>query len=369
MDLPPFLLDQWLAAHQFVSPPIAYDLAASTGPRWAVRELLSLGEDRPALEGLSIGYAPSEGSRALREAIGAFYGIDSEWVTVTTGGSEALSILMCLSSRPGGNVVLPHPGFSAFVAMAGAWGLGVKRYVLDRDQQFRQSVDDILRVVDADTVLVLVNTPHNPTGSVMAREDIEALATQLAKRGIPLLVDEVYHPLYFGRPAPSAAGIANVIVMSDMSKALSLSGLRMGWIVDSDAERRERIINARSYFTISSSPVLEALATHALRHSKHILERLSQTASTNLSALSTVMERASDRIGFVKPQGGTVSFPWFHDGRDSRPFCKALAKAGVLVAPGDCFAVPDHMRIGFGAQAEGFDKAATILSHVLDEVA
>ena len=64
MDLPPFLLDHWLAAHQFASPPIAYDLAASTGPRWTVSKLLALGADGPDIGGMPIGYAPSEGGRA-----------------------------------------------------------------------------------------------------------------------------------------------------------------------------------------------------------------------------------------------------------------------------------------------------------------
>ena len=274
MDLPPFLLDQWLAAHQFASHAIAYDLAASTGPRWTVAELLALGHEAPDLENVSIGYAPSEGSREVRDAIGAFYGIDPDWVVATTGGSEALSILMCLASVRGGKVLLPDPGFSAFEAMAGAWGLGVTRYDLDRDQQFRQSTADILRSVDGDTVLVLVNSPHNPTGSVMAREEIEILAAELATRGIPLVVDEVYHPLYFGQAAISAAGISNVIVTSDMSKALSLPGIRTGWLVDADPKRRSRMIDARSYFTISGSPILEILAAHALRNSAAILGRL-----------------------------------------------------------------------------------------------
>ena len=58
----------------------------------------------------------------------------------------------------------------------------------------------------------------------------------------------------------------------------------------------------------------------------------------------------------MTPAGGTVAFPWFSDGRDSRPFCQALAAKGVLIAPGDCFATPDHMRIGFGAQADGLTQ-------------
>jgi aspartate/methionine/tyrosine aminotransferase len=132
----------------------------------------------------------------------------------------------------------------------------------------------VLAAVEPGTRLVLVNTPHNPTGAVMARVEIEALAQTLAKRGIPLLVDEVYHPLYFDTPQRSAAMISNTIIVSDMSKALSLSGLRIGWILEPDAARREQFINARSYFAISGSPVTEAAAAHALLHRDAILARL-----------------------------------------------------------------------------------------------
>ena len=155
-----------------------------------------------------------------------------------------------------------------------------------------------------------------------------------------MIVDEVYHPLYFGEAVPSAAGIDNVIVMSDMSKALSLAGLRMGWIIDADPERRKRIIDARSYFTICSSPILETIALHALRNRAQLLAKLTAVASRNLTALSGFMQSFAGTFSWVPPAGGTVVFPWFSDGRDSRPFCQALAAKGVLIAPGDCFARP-----------------------------
>ena len=149
MDLPPFLLDHWLAKYSFASPPIAYDLASSTGPKWTVGELLSLG-DGADLDNVTVGYAPPEGGRALREAIGTFLGVDPDWVVVTTGASEALSILFCLVARPGGNVVLPSPGFPAFDVMANVWGLGVRQNKLARENGYRQFSEDVLAAVDRD---------------------------------------------------------------------------------------------------------------------------------------------------------------------------------------------------------------------------
>jgi aspartate/methionine/tyrosine aminotransferase len=203
----------------------------------------------------------------------------------------------------------------------------------------------------------------------MPRREIEALASALKARNAPLIVDEVYHPLYFTAHADSAASIENVIVVGDMSKALSLPGLRIGWLIDSDHERRKQLINARSYFTISSSPLLETLAAHALRSRVQILDKLKAVSRDNLRQLTSFMARSADVLDWVSPAGGPIAFPWFKDDRDARPFCEAAAAAGVLVAPGDCFQAPSHMRINFGNQTHGYDGALEILSSVLRSAA
>jgi aspartate/methionine/tyrosine aminotransferase len=362
VHLPPFLLDQWLAAHEFASPPIRYNLASSTGPVWTFAELVALDVRRltAALEGLKVSYVPPEGTKELRQAIGLLHDVSPDWVVVTTGASEALSALYCLTAEPGASIALPNPGFPAFATMARAWGLDVTTYELDRTRQFTQTANLVLTAVNDNTRLVVVNSPHNPTGSVMSTAEVARLAGLLAERGIPLVVDEVYHPLYFGPAMPSVASFANTIVVSDLSKALSLSGLRIGWLIDRDAHRRERLVNLRSYFTVSGSPITEAIAVHALAHRRPILTRLEVVTRSNLALLDEFMERQQSRFGWVRPCGGTIAFPWRLDGRDARPMCETLARAGVLLAPGDCFEAPAHFRIGFAAQAAGFQEALEI---------
>jgi len=371
VQLPPFLLDQWLAAHEFASPPVRYNLAASTGPVWTLGELLALGEGslRKELDELNVSYIPPEGTLALRCAIAELADVSPEWVVVTTGASEALSMLFCSAAGSGGSVVLPHPGFPAFAVMARAWGLGVATYELKRASAYAQDADLVLAAVSRDTRLVIVNTPHNPTGTIMPRGQMLRLAESLAARGIPLIVDEVYHPLYFQAPIRSAADLPNAIVVGDFSKALSLSGLRIGWLIDRDPARRERLINLRSYFTVSGSPITEAIAAHALRHRRDVLARLEQVARQNRAALDVFMHAQAGVLGWVAPGGGTVAFPWSLDERDTRPMCEALARAGVLVVPGDCFDAPANLRIGFGVQAKGFREALGVASSVLASMA
>ncbi|HKU13896.1 MAG TPA: aminotransferase class I/II-fold pyridoxal phosphate-dependent enzyme [Steroidobacteraceae bacterium] len=368
MRIPPFALDQWLAQYEFASPPIRYNLASSTGPRWTLGELLALGSGAGVkdLGELRLSYAPPQGTLALREQVAALHDVDPDWVVITTGASEALSALYCLAAEPGASITLPFPSFPAMPVMARAWGLAVSTYALDRRNEFRQSAERVLASVGESTRLVLVNTPHNPTGSVMPHPEIARLAASLEQRLIPLVVDEVYHPLYHGAPtAASAAQLPNTIVVGDLSKALSLPGLRIGWLIDRDARRRERFIDLRSYFTISGSPLTEAVGAHALANRETILARLRSVAAANLAVLTQFMSDHDDTLGWVAPAGGTTVFPWLLEGGNARELCATLASAGVLLAPGDTFDAPEYFRLGFGTESQGFADALDIISATL----
>jgi aspartate/methionine/tyrosine aminotransferase len=367
MQLPPFELDVWLTKYKFASSPVRYDLASSTGPRWTVRELLDLGgaSARDQLESMVISYLPSAGSAALRRRIGELDGVDPDWVVVTTGASEAMLALMCLVAEPGASVLLPAPAFPAFSVEARVWGLDVRTYALSRERAFEHTARAIAAAVDGTTRLVVVNSPHNPSGAVMPIEEIAALGEMLAARGVLLAVDVVYHPLYAGARRPSAARLPNTVTIGDMSKALSLGGLRIGWIIDRDPHRRERLSQARGYFTVSGSPITESLAEIALASADKILARAQEVVGANRAALGRFIAEHPDTLAWVEPAGGTTAFPWFKDGRDARPFAEELANHGVLVVPGDCFGARDHFRVGLGAPAADFAAALPVIARLL----
>jgi aspartate/methionine/tyrosine aminotransferase len=367
MKLPPFKLDHWLAAHEFADPPIRYNLASSTGPMWTLGELMGLGGgELSQLADVRLSYAPPQGGKLLRDRIGALCGADPDHVVVTTGASEALIALVCHFAQPGASIVLPQPCYPAVPVLARAWGMNVRQYHLDAARGFAQTAAGVLEAVDGSTRVVFVNTPHNPTGSVMSAAEQRKLAEALQSCGIALVVDEVYHPLYFREPVASATSLPGTIVLGDFAKALSVPGLRIGWVIDGDARRREALVDARSYFTISNSPLTEVIAGHALGHSAAILGRLRDVAQANLALLTDFMGRHRERIDFTPPAGGTTCFPRLADGRDTRPLCESLARAGVLVAPGDCFDMPAHLRLGFGAQREGYAQALELFGQVLE---
>jgi aspartate/methionine/tyrosine aminotransferase len=372
MKVPPFKLDHWLAAHEFATPPIRYNLASSTGPLWSLGEILQLGgASARSLDDLVLSYAPPQGSKLLRERIAALQGVDPDHVLVMTGASEALVALTCLFAEAGASIVVPKPAYPAVPVLARAWGMRVREYQLDREDGFAQSAAKVLAAVDSSTRAVFINTPHNPVGSTMPVAQQRALAEELSAGGIPLIVDEVYRPvdsgaLFSAEPSASAGTLPNTIVLGDFAKALSLPGLRVGWLIDRDAGRREALLDLRSYFTISGSPLTEAIGAHALANAPEILDRLRDVARGNLALLTRFMDQHRDMLAWAPPTGGTTCFPWLRDGRDSRPLCAALAQAGVLTAPGDCFDMPAHLRVGFGAMKSGYAQALEIFGRVLE---
>ena len=359
MKLSPFLLDRWLEQKFAAVPPIEFDLASSTGPVWTLRELLALaGEsEQERLLDTALLYTSATGSRELRDAIAALQRVDPSEVQVVTGAAEGLLLLFFLAAEPGANVLLPNPGFPTNSALSESFNLETRYYTLRPENGFRIDLDEMRGLVDRNTRLVLVISPHNPTGAVLSDPETESLHDFCVERGIQFVVDEVYHPIYYGAEMRSAARLPRATVLGDFSKALCLSGLRVGWIIERDPERRERYTNARSYFTVSNTTLGERLATLALQHCETIYGRARRVANANLALLDQVFTEHGDVLRWVRPRGGMTTFPWLAGGGDAREFCRKLAQRGVLMAPGDCFDMPSHFRLGFAASGDRFPLA------------
>jgi aspartate/methionine/tyrosine aminotransferase len=343
-------------------------LGSSTGPVWTVRELLALANDEREYERLldtRLFYAPPSGSPDLREALAELERVDPSHVQVVTGAAEALLVLFFLAAEPGANVVLPNPGFPTNAALPEGLHLEIRYYTLRSANGFRIDLDEIRGLVDRNTRFVLVNSPHNPTGAVLSDSEMESLHDFCADRGVQFVVDQVYHPIYHGVETQSAARLPHATVLGDFSKALCLSGLRVGWMIERDARRRKQYLNVRSYFTVSSNAIGERLATIAIRRREGIYNRAQQVAEASLASLDRLFQAHADTVGWVRPRGGMTAFPWLVDGSDARDFCRSLAKRGVLIAPGDCFGMSSHFRLGFGKTADGFPIALERLSEFL----
>jgi aspartate/methionine/tyrosine aminotransferase len=361
MQLKPFLLDAWLDQYEH---NIEFDLAASTGPTWTVNDILALADDETRHRFLNhnLVYSRPAGADSLREAIAEMQGVPVETVQIVTGASEALVAVMWLAAEPGANVILPLPGFATFSALPESLGLETRFYRVRRESGFRIDVDEIKRLADSKTKLILVNSPHHPTGTTIGNDEMEALHDFTAERGIQLVSDEVYHPIYHGRPSKSAARLPHATVIGDLSKAFSIAGVRTGWMIEHDAQRRQQYWTARAYFSICNTTTGEILSEIAIRKRDVVLGKTQEVATRNLKLLDRFMADHRDVLGWIPPQGGMTAFPWLVSAEhlnleNARPFCQAATACGILLAPGDCFDAPSHFRLGFAATGANFPKA------------
>jgi aspartate/methionine/tyrosine aminotransferase len=362
MRFEPFLLEEWIERKFASGWRIAHDFSSSAGPGWTVGELLQVagGHAIEELSRLPVIYPSAAGSIELRTAIADVEGVSPEDVQIVTGAQEGLAAIFFTAAQPGGNVVLPHPGFPPFTGLPRGFGLDVRYYHLRAENGFEVDVDEVKSLCDARTALVLLNSPHNPTGSVAPEATRRDLHDFCAERGIQFLCDQVFHPIYYGPSNRTAAALPHATVLSDFSKALCLTGLRVGWIVERDRDRLEQYREARTYFTVSNSPVTEWLALLAIQHRQAIYARARDVSLANLELIESAWSSQTDRIEWVKPRGGFTVFPRVHGERNTRSLCERLGARGILVVPGDCFGVPSHVRVGFGADpsafASGFER-------------
>jgi aspartate/methionine/tyrosine aminotransferase len=367
MKLKPFLLDEWLNHYHFADPPIRFDLASSTGPVWTAKQIWELmdPDQQREIDEAPLLYCHGSGTKGLRQAIADMQGVDPDHVQIMTGAAEALLVLFFLAAEPGANVVLPFPGFPPFQALPDGLGIQTRYYHLRPENRFRIDLEEIRNQVDRNTKLILVNSPHNPTGATLTGAEMRLLHDFAAEREVQFVVDEVYHPLYHGQENASASALPHATVLGDFSKAFCLSGLRVGWIVERNRDRIEQYLNARSYFTVSNTTIGEAMALCAVRNRETIFSRLREVATSNLKTLDAFFKRTSDVLGWVRPQGGMTGFPWLIGERDSRAFCETAARNGILLAPGDCFGMPNHFRLGFAAVEAGFSDALSELEALI----
>jgi aspartate/methionine/tyrosine aminotransferase len=364
MKLQPFVLEEWIEKH---GNSVEHHLGMSTGPKWRLSELRALMTDaeRTAFDGATLSYCPSAGRESLRAMLASMYGADPGEILVFNGGAEALLALFAVIDAPKANVVVPTPSFAPFVELPRAFGVELRRYELRVENGFALDVDEIVRLVDERTRLILVNTPHNPSGAVVDERAIRTLDELAQQRNIQLVVDEVYHPIYHGARARSAGEYSRATVLGDFSKSFSLPGLRIGWLLERDAARRRALENAHSWFTVSTSMLGELLAEVAVRNRETVWNRARSVSEQNLSLLDGWLREHEEDLEWLRPAGAMTAFPRLRGAVDARPFCVAAAERGVLVAPGDCFGAPAHFRVGFGLALPRYGEALGILGEVL----
>jgi aspartate/methionine/tyrosine aminotransferase len=356
MKLPAFRLERFFARYEFA---VRHLLCASDCEPLMLPELLALAEDetRSLWERLSLGYTESQGHPLLRQEIAALYpGLRADDILVLAP-EEGIFIAMNVLLEPGDHVVVTSPGYQSLYAVAEAIGCTVSRWTPREEAVWRYDPDDLAALLAPATRLLVTNFPHNPTGALPTPDAWARIQALAAERGIRLFSDEMYRFLEHGcaAPLPSAcAGDDSAVVLSGLSKAFGLPGLRLGWLATRDRLLLEQMAAFKDYTTICSAAPSEALALMALRAREVILARNRGILRENLALLERFVAAHADLISWARPQGGSVALARLHR-IDVDAYCAMLAeRAGVLLLPGSAFDWgAGHVRLGYGRRSLG----------------
>ncbi len=183
-----------------------------------------------------LGYTANAGLPELRELIAARTGpgLTAENVCVTIGAEESLFALLMILVNPGDEVLVPDPGFPAYPSIVRMAGGTPVAYTLSPGDHFTLRAEEVARRITAKSRLLILNSPHNPTGAVASDGDLRGLAELCERQGLTVISDEVYRELAFEERAESLSRYyQRAVVVNSLSKTYSMTGWRLGWCVGS----------------------------------------------------------------------------------------------------------------------------------------
>ncbi len=356
----PFALEQWQSEHE---QNVDINIADSGVRPLTIRELLELAGDPSGFLDVELHYPEVNGSRRLRTLIAGLYdGVSADQVLVTVGGAEANAIAVETLVRPGDEVVVMSPSYAQVEGLARNRGAVVRTFALDPDRAWALDLEAFAAAVTPETRLVALTNPNNPTGHVMSAAELDAVVDIVRAAGCWLLADEVYRgsEIDTDLETPTLLGrYERVVSVNSLSKAYGLSGLRVGWIV-APAELITELWRRHEYATISTSSPAMHLAELALDADVRgrLLQRNRTLIRSTAAVLRTWVDANDDVVGLVSPKATALAFVRLQTGEPSRSFAERLrVGASVLVAPGDCFGLDDHVRITHGLAPERLDDA------------
>ncbi|MBD7956737.1 pyridoxal phosphate-dependent aminotransferase [Microbacterium sp. Sa4CUA7] len=298
-------------------------------------------------------YPPGRGMPDLLQAIAEhqhrFYGVHLDpqrHVLVTTGATEALAAaLLALVDGPDDEVVVFEPyydSYAACVALARARLVTVPL----RQPDFQPDLDDLRRAVTDRTRIILVNDPHNPTGTVFGRETLEEVVRLAERHDAIVLTDEVYEHLVFEAvhtPIATLPGAwERTLTISSAGKTFATTGWKIGWI-SGPADLIDAVLAVKQFLTyVSGGPFQPAIATGLRLPDGYFTD-----AAASLRAKRDLLGEGLRHAGFgvSTPRGSyfTVADAAPLGATDAAEFCRALpARAGVVAIPLTAFVSPEH---------------------------
>jgi N-succinyldiaminopimelate aminotransferase len=318
-------------------------------------------------------YAPLPGVPALRAAIAAhqqrFYGIHldpDEQVQVTFGATEAIAAALLGLCEPGDDVVCFEPyydSYAAAIAMAGA----TRRPVTLCPPRWTVDPEALERAITRRARVLLLNTPHNPTGKVFTRAELELIADACIEHDLIAITDEVYEHIVFDGehiPLSTLPGMAaRTLTVSSLGKTFSVTGWKTGWATG-PAGLVAAVRTAKQFLTFAGGTPFQHAGAAALGLGDEVYEALARELRAKRDRLCDGLVAAGLEV--LRPAG--TYFANVDAGREGVAFCRGLVEsAGVVAIPTSVFyddpeAGRDLVRFAFCKRPEVIDEAARRLA-------
>ncbi len=294
------------------------------------------------------GYSSHPGIPALRDKIAEQYphlDLPRTGVVVTCGSQEAMSDAFLCTVDAGDEVLLPDPSFPAYDACTRiAQGTPVY-YRMPADDDFKFNIADFKSKITEKTKLAVVISPSNPTGKILTQDDLEQIASALEGTGIWLISDEIYSDLYFGeRPHSASEFYEKTIIVSGLSKSLSMTGWRLGWAACKDPEIINAIQILHGFTTVCASTITQKAALlgwteEAERSKAHAREIYKQRGEF-------LVDLFKNELGLhaTSPEGAFYTMLDVRELGDDIEVAEKFLQNRVITVPG----------VAFGNEAKGF---------------
>ena len=376
MKIETFALERWMTRWETV---VEFDLAESGIKPLTVDELLRFGGRDESLEAMlhiSLGYSEARGTEDLRGLIASLYAdVTPEDVLVTTGAIEANFLLFNVLLNAGDHVVAVDPAYQQLQSVPRAIGCDVSLWRLRPENDFRYDLAELDRLITPKTKLIVINTPHNPTGSVLTPEEQADVYRRAESVGAIVMGDEAYRWLTLPGREPFAGPVRDIgvngISVGTLSKPFGLPGLRIGWIA-ATSEIVQLCWSMRDYVSLSPGKLNDYLATIALRSRQQVFERTQRIAGQNLQTLEAWIHQREDMVSWIAPRGGLLGLLHYNIDVPSFELADELAaQSSVMLAPGAAFGYEHFLRIGIGGDPEvfrrGLDRTAPVLERLYSD--
>jgi N-succinyldiaminopimelate aminotransferase len=304
-----------------------------------------------AVEALRAGrnqYAPGPGVPELRSAVATHqarhYGLDLDperEVMVTAGATEAIAAAILALVDPGDEVVLLEPFYDSYTACIEMAG-GVRRPVTLRAPDFRLDVEALRAAVTERTKLLLLNSPHNPTGAVLTREELDAVAAVAVEHDLVVVTDEVYeHLVYDGRahvPLCTLPGMWDrTVSISSAGKTFSFTGWKVGWVTGPH-DLVSTVMSAKQWLTFTNAAPLQPAVAHALDHEAGFYAGLAAELQGKRDLLCEGLSGLDLDVHVPEATYFVTTDVRRYGYADAQEFCFALPeRAGVVAIPSQVF--------------------------------